>query len=76
MKIRALLFGAACIVANPAFAEWDVRVEGPDVFGNTKVMAGTAGASESMVVQCDQKEEFFIAYIFKLNTNMPGITFF
>jgi hypothetical protein len=53
------------LVNAPASAQWDARVEGPDVFGNVKAFATTIGAGESIVIQCDQKEDLFVAYVFR-----------
>jgi hypothetical protein len=44
---------------------WDANVEGPDVFGVTKVIASVGGLRDGMVVQCDSKEDLFIAFIFR-----------
>jgi hypothetical protein len=43
---------------------WDVRVEGPDVFGLTKVLGGTTNGRETLVVQCNSEDELFLALIF------------
>jgi hypothetical protein len=48
-----------------ASAEWSARVEGPDVFGNTKVHASEMSLTEGLIVHCDQKDELNIAYIFR-----------
>jgi hypothetical protein len=46
-----------------AFA-WNATVEGPDVFGVTKVIASEGNQRELLVVQCDSKDALHIAYIF------------
>jgi hypothetical protein len=65
--MRRTIFLALSLMAplSAANAEWTAKVEGPDVFGNTKVLATTDGFRESIVVQCDQKDEMFIAYVFR-----------
>lgn len=52
------------ITAGPALA-WDASVEGPDVFGVTKVFASDAAGRESLVVQCDSKDVLFVAFIMR-----------
>lgn len=47
-----------------ARAQWSAHKEGPDVFGTTKVIAVTSGDRQSLVVQCNDKDELYIAYIF------------
>jgi hypothetical protein len=54
-----------CMGTQETHAEWTAKVEGPDVFGNTKVIAGTAGRSDSLVIQCDQKDDLYIAFLFR-----------
>lgn len=57
----AIAFALGC--AAPAEAQWFVRANGPDVFGNTTVVAGTAdGSGNDIVVQCDQNS-LYIAFI-------------
>ena len=65
MNWGSLLFLGLCVVTGPAFADWNARVEGPDVFGNVKAFATTTGSDESMVVQCDQKDDLFVAFVFR-----------
>ena len=64
--MRLLIF-AALLLAAPVPAKcWDAQVEGPDVFGNVKVVASEARSlSEGLVVQCDSKGELLLAYIFR-----------
>ena len=53
-------------MAEPSLAdEWVAKVDGPDVFGNTKVFAAQSGAQANLVVRCDQKDSLFIAMIFR-----------
>ncbi|MDH4988596.1 hypothetical protein QEZ47_24380 [Aminobacter anthyllidis] len=44
---------------------WEANIEGPDVFGVTKVLATVISLREGMVVQCDSKEELSFAFIFR-----------
>lgn len=63
----AVLIILALTTSAPAWAQWGVRVDGPDVFGNTKVIAVVSGASDDgLVVQCEGKASLLLAYI------MPG----
>lgn len=50
------------ICAGPV-AAWDARVDGPDVFGATKVFSLEANGKASLAVQCDSEGEIFLAYI-------------
>jgi hypothetical protein len=52
-----------CLFVATAEAEWSVSVKGPDVFGNTKIVAIGEGGRSSMVIQCDQKDKLIIGYI-------------
>lgn len=52
------------ISSTSAFA-WDATVDGPDVFGKTKVVALDGALNNSLVVQCDSETDLFIAFIFK-----------
>ena len=48
----------------PAHAAWSVNVEGPDVFGDVKVIAVNQSPSGSaLIVQCTQDNQLDIAYI-------------
>lgn len=61
--IRTLaLAAAAAVTATQAFA-WGTHVEGPDVFGVTTVIALDEAARDSLVVQCDSKDQLVIAMI-------------
>jgi hypothetical protein len=52
------------LVSAPAWAQWNTNVSGPDVFGNTKVVAVVADLSENgLVVQCDAKDERDLAFL-------------
>jgi hypothetical protein len=44
---------------------WEATVDGPDVFGKTKVVAFDGAFRDSLMVQCDSETELSIAYIFK-----------
>ncbi len=51
--VLAIAFALCC--AAPARAQWMVNAKGPDVFGNTTVVAAAmAGSGDGIVVQCDQ----------------------
>jgi hypothetical protein len=63
----ALLTVLVLATSAPAWAQWGARVDGPDVFGTTKVIAAVSSASgDGLVVQCDGKDALLLAYI------MPG----
>ena len=49
--------------ATATRADWPANVDGPDVFGNTRVVAGSGDGRERLVVQCDQKDMLFVAYL-------------
>ena len=84
----ALAFGPALVLAcaAPAEAQWVVHANGPDVFGNTTVVAAAAnGSGDGMVVQCDQKK-LYVALISrgtssemdelsKLSTGIPAMLY-
>jgi hypothetical protein len=59
----------------PARAEWTAHADGPDVFGTTKVVAVTDGPRQSLIVQCDDKDQLFLAFIFakKEFDNVPTV---
>jgi hypothetical protein len=63
-QVVALAVSLLSVTSNSALA-WVTNVEGPDVFGNTKVTISSGELSENLVVQCDQKEELSLAYIFQ-----------
>ena len=44
---------------------WSATVDGPDVFGVTKVIATEGSGREGIVVQCDSKDQLHIATIFR-----------
>lgn len=54
---------AALMALTLQAAAWDVRVEGPDVFGITKALAGTKNGRETLVIQCDSQDELYLALI-------------
>ena len=60
--VDAILTFSAVVAAH---AEWTVRVEGPDVFGNTMVLIGETNYREMLVVQCDSKDQFALALLFR-----------
>lgn len=71
---RLLTLTTLLILATPLSAmAWTATTEGPDVFGNTKVFASSGGRRDTLVVQCDQKEQLLIAIIYpkKKFENIP-----
>lgn len=60
-----MLAGCAFMLTGTSAYAWTANVDGPDVFGVTKVFAIEGGERESLVVQCDSDENLFIAYIFR-----------
>jgi hypothetical protein len=61
----SLFIVATSLPLGAAWAQqWQVRVTGPDVFGNTKVIAVVEGPNDdALVVQCDAKDQLELAYI-------------
>lgn len=59
---RRCFMASAMLCGSPAYA-WDAMVNGPDVFGDTTVIAGEQGLQSGIVVQCSTKGELFIALI-------------
>ena len=60
----ALILIATLFAVSPAEAQWSAQVTGPDVFGNTTVLAAVDSANgDGLVVQCDQNSELDLAYI-------------
>jgi hypothetical protein len=58
----SLVVAIATIV--PARAQWNVRVDGPDVFGASTVVAVVDGDSRNgLVVQCNSEDSLALAYI-------------
>ena len=52
------------MAVKPAYAQWSAQVTGPDVFGNTTVLASVDDAAgQSLVVQCDQNDTLDLAYL-------------
>ena len=50
---------------SQANAQWATRIDGPDVFGNMKVLANSGGIWNGIVVQCNQKDELILAFVFR-----------
>lgn len=66
MSIRwAIAVASIAMTATVALAGWDAHVEEPDVFGNTKAIASNPQMRDSLVVQCDQKEQLLLAYLMR-----------
>lgn len=63
LRLVALTATIALAVPTGASAQWQTTVDGPDVFGNVKAIAISGGLRQSMIIQCDQKEDLFIAFI-------------
>ncbi len=61
---------AACICLSgfgfAARANWTANVSGPDVFGNTTVLAMVEGRRDALAIQCNQKDQLILAYIFQI----------
>jgi hypothetical protein len=65
MTVAARIVLAATMACLPARAlAWSATVEGPDIFGVTKVLAGAEAGRENLVISCDSKDDLFIALIF------------
>ncbi|SIQ22768.1 MULTISPECIES: hypothetical protein [Acidiphilium] len=64
LKKATLIAGFYLFSSQVALAQWGARVQGPDVFGATTVVAATGNSSEDgLVIQCDNKHSLYIAYI-------------
>ncbi|QOF70686.1 hypothetical protein IG197_23260 [Aminobacter sp. SR38] len=64
--LKTTFIAATLLAGSSSIAlAWDANVEGPDVFGVTKVIATVGGLRDGMVVQCDSKEDLFVAFIFR-----------
>ena len=64
MSISLLVIGSV-ISASAQWAEWTAQVSGPDVFGNTKVIAVVPAQDRTeLVVQCDELDELALALTF------------
>ncbi len=49
---------------NFAEAQWSAQVTGPDVFGNTTVVASVDNAQgDSFVIQCNQSDTLYLAFL-------------
>jgi len=58
--------GLACfVIAGSASAQWTARIDPPDVFGNVAASAQSVGYSGGLVIQCDQKNSLFLAYLIR-----------
>ena len=64
MRLLIALLAMAFSASN-AVAQWSSQVTGPDVFGNTRVVASSGGLRESLIVQCDSKDVLLLAYAFR-----------
>ncbi len=62
MKLLVAALGLA-LMSTPAFA-WDAFVDGPDVFGKTRVIAGEESVQSMLVVQCESDGDTMIALTF------------
>jgi len=62
---RTVFAATVLSLTAPTALAWDVSIDGPDVFGVTKVFTTEGNAREAIVVQCDSKDELFVALIFK-----------
>jgi hypothetical protein len=60
--LRRFALAAALLTCGPAYA-WDAMVNGPDVFGDTTVIAGEQGLQSGIVIQCSTKGDLFLALI-------------
>ena len=63
IKIRVMAAAVAALAVSPAYA-WNATVEGPDVFGVTRVLAGEPGLQTNIVIQCQSSGELFFAQIY------------
>lgn len=59
---RLLTIATALMFSTSAFA-WYATVQGPDVFGETTVIAGEEGTQTSLIVQCTSDGELYLAMI-------------
>lgn len=59
----ALLIGSI-VFSHPAQAQWASNVTGPDVFGNTTVIATVSSETgNALVIQCNQNDTLDLAFI-------------
>ena len=66
MRYNALIFVTfLSVTAGSARADWGVRVDGPDVFGDTTVVAVSEGQKGNFVIQCNQTDQLDVAYTIK-----------
>lgn len=61
--LRLALAAAAALWCNHALA-WDAFVKGPDVFGETTVLAGEEAAQSRFAIQCKSSGQVTVALIF------------
>lgn len=61
--MKRLLLAAAMIGCSGHAFAWDAIVNGPDVFGETTVLAGEEGMQSKLVVQCNSNSQVTIAMI-------------
>lgn len=62
--ISGITFALLTMGCGLAHAQWSSQVTGPDVFGNTTVLATVDNADgNGLVVQCDQNNTLDLAYI-------------
>jgi hypothetical protein len=65
MRLMIWALAAACsLVAGTASADWTVTVQEPNVFGNTKVLAGNGNDRRALIVWCDN-DNLQIAFLEK-----------
>jgi len=58
----AVIAAAAC---TPAYAQWDVEVDGPDVFGETTVtVAAEFSAKDFFFIRCATDGEFTVGWMY------------
>ena len=64
ISLRALTLGLTALFSIGQAAAWEISVDGPDVFGVTKVLTFQDGAEGSLVVQCNSENDLFIALVY------------
>jgi hypothetical protein len=55
---------ACSMFIERAAANWVTNQNGPDVFGTTTIVSIAVGSTRNFVVQCDDKDQLFLALIF------------
>lgn len=63
MKSLVAVLGLG-LMSTPAFA-WDAYVDGPDVFGKTRVIAGEESVQSMLVIQCETDGDTMLALTFE-----------